>query len=214
MRCSFLLSFFIVNFLSGVCSLSAQQLRFGVHAGSTTADFYDNNHPLSKNFWGIPTLGATFGTVEQLTVGNWGQLQLEQNISWEGSKGHFWNEKNLKLWYLTTPLLMKFKIHPNFWVAGGLEANYLLDITGSSEIYKGNHWNGAAIFQVEHLFLDRFACSIRYFHGFTRTSIINYDGQNSNLSTYSGRRLHISISYFFCELKMQPKWVEGQTYFY
>ena len=217
MRLSFLILFIINYWLLSTSTLSAQLLRVGVHAGPTTTDFYDAHHPLSENFWGIPTLGATFGTIEQFTIGSWGQVQLEQNISWEGNQGHFWSRENLNLWTLTAPLVMKFKIYPSLWIGGGAEVNYLLDVTGPSEVYDGKYWNGAAIFQVEHSFLKHFACTIRYLHGFTPTSIINYvnyEGENSTLSTYSGRRLHVSLSYFFHEIKMQPKWVEGATYFY
>lgn len=217
MRIPIVLSFIVVHFLFSSCLLSAQVLRIGVHAGPTTTDFYDNNHAISDNFWGIPTLGATFGTIGQLTLGQWGQLQMEQNISWEGHQGHFWREETLNLWYLTTPALIKFKIYPNLWIGGGVESNFLFDVTGPSEVYDGKYWNGAAIFQVEHTFLDHFACTVRYLHGFTPTSIINYvnyEGQNGTLSTYSGRRLHVSLSYLFYEYKMQPKWVEGKTYFY
>jgi hypothetical protein len=201
----------------GIDTLQAQSLRFGVHAGPTTADFYDQHHPLSENFWGLPTLGATFGMAEQLAISTWGQLQLEQNVSWEGNQGHFWNDNNLNLWYITMPILMKFKISPNFWVGGGAEVNYLFDVTGFSEVLDGKYWNGAAIFQAEHTFLQHFSCTIRYLHGFTPTSIINYvndEGENSTLSTYSNRRLHVSLSYFFYTMPIEPKWVEGETYFY
>jgi hypothetical protein len=98
-----------------------------------------------------------------------------------------------------------------------MEVNYLFDVTGSSQVIDDKYWNGAAIFQVEHTFLTRFACTVRYLHGFTPTSIINYvnyDGQNGSLSTYSGRRLHVSLSYLFYDYEMQPKWVEGAPYFY
>ncbi|MFK7796905.1 MAG: hypothetical protein AB8E82_05590 [Aureispira sp.] len=213
---SLLLLFGIFGWI-GIDSLCAQSLRLGVHAGPTTTDFYDQHHSLAENFWGIPTLGATFGMTEQLVISNWGQLQLEQNVSWEGNKGHFWTDNNLNLWYITMPVLMKFKLSPSFWVGGGLEANYLLEVTGSSDLYGGNYWNGAAIFQAEHTFLQHFSCTIRYLHGFTPTSIINYvnyEGENSTLSTYSGRRLHLSLSYFFYTIQMEPKWVEGETYFY
>lgn len=214
----FLFSIVVVIFIGlNANQLLAQTLRVGVHAGPTTTDFYDINHPLSENFWGIPTLGATFGTVGLLSLGSWAQVQLEQNVSWEGNQGHFWNDKNVNLWYLATPLIMKFKIYPDFWIGGGVEGNFLFDVTGPSEVYKGSYWNGAAIFQVEHHFLKHFACTIRYLHGFTPTSIIhyvNYEGQNATLSTYSGRRLHVSLSYFFYQYKMQPKWVEGEAYFY
>lgn len=199
------------------CPLSAQQLRLGAHGGPTTTDFYDGNHSLSENFWGIPTLGATVGMMEQFRLNSRWQLQWEQNISWEGSQGHFWNRENLNLWYLTMPLIIKFKLYPNFWIGGGVEANYLFDVTGPSKVYKDQYWNGAAIFQIEHTFLEHFAVTVRYLHGFTSTSIINYvnyEGQIGSISTYSGRRLHVSLSYLFYEYNWQPKWVEGETYFY
>lgn len=195
----------------------AQFLRLGVRFGPTTTDFYDRDRPLKHNWLGIPTLGMTIGGVGQFRLGGWGQIQLEQNISWEGTKGHFFNPYNVNLWYLTTPALLKFKITPWLWVGGGLQAHYLMDVTGTSDVHnEKTPWNGAVVLQVEHVFWKRFACTIRYIHGFASTSIINYvdsEGNPVTYSVYSGRTLQVSLSYSFCQFKTHRRWVEGQFYY-
>ena len=198
-------------------ALEAQYLKLGVRLGPTTTDFYEFNQPLRHNLFGLPTLGVTLGGIGQFRLGQWGQLQVEQNISWEGRKGHFFNPYNVNFWYLTAPAILKFKITHWLWVGGGLQAHYLMDVTGTSDLAEGNTpWNGAGVFQVEHVFWKRFACTIRYIHGFASTSVVNYvdyQGNPISYATYSGRTLQVSLSYLFCQFKTHKRWVEGQFYY-
>lgn len=218
MRTGFLRGCLVLVLLFGLQRVgTAQYLKLGVRLGPTTTDFYDRNRPLRHNLFGIPTLGMTLGGFGQFRLGGWGQLQLEQNVSWEGSKGHFFNPYNVNFWYLTTPAILKFKITPWLWVGGGLQAHYLMDVTGTSDTYGQNTpWNGAGVIQVEHVFWQRFACTLRYIHAFASTSIVNYvdyEGNPVTYSVYSGRTLHVSLSYQFCQFKTHKRWVEGQFYY-
>lgn len=203
--------------LGNTQAAEAQYLKLGMRLGPTTTDFYELGTTLPQNLFGLPTLGMTVGGMGQIRLGQWGQLQLEQNISWESRQGHFFSPYNVNFWYLTAPAILKFKITPWLWVGGGLQAHYLVDVTGTSDVYgQDTPWNGAAVFQVEHVFWKRFACTIRYIHGFASTSIVNYvdyEGNSVSYATYSGRTLHVSLSYIFCQFKTHKRWVEGQFYY-
>lgn len=177
-----------------------QYFNLGFRFGPTTTDFYDRERPPSANFLGIPTLGMTVGVLGELELSHWLKFQIEFNTTWEGHQGHFWNRYDANLWYMTMPALLKMHVYKSLWLGGGFEANYLLDVTGSSDNHSPHRWTAAFVFQVEHVFLKRFSCSIRYIHGFTPTHIINYvdyEGNPNSVSTYSGRSLQVTLSYIF-----------------
>ena len=159
-------------FSQGLVSGVMKRLEFGIKAGAGYSDF------VNANFATDPLMGYHFGATIGFKLND--RLSVQEDIlySLQGAtaKSDLLGKEDIKLHYMTIPILLRYKTRSGFYVEGGAQAAMLIkeDVPGLTGDQKfARKVDAGAVGGIGFQSKMGLGVGVRYIYGFTKIGDTN-----------------------------------------
>lgn len=154
-------------FSQGLVPGLMKKLEFGIKAGAGYSDF------VNANFATDPLVGYHFGGTIGFKLNDRFSIQEDILYSLQGAKtkSDIFGKKEIKLHYMTIPILLRYKTRSGFYVEGGAQAAMLIkeDVPGLSADQKfAKKVDAGAVGGIGFHSKMGLGIGVRYVYGFTK----------------------------------------------
>lgn len=180
-------------FSQGLVAGLKKRLEFGIKAGAGYSDF------VNANFSTDPLVGYHFGGTIGFKFNDRFSIQEDILYSLQGAraKSDLLGKKDIKLHYMTIPILLRYKTHSGFYVEGGAQAAMLIseDLPGLRGDQKfAKKVDAGAVGGIGFHSKIGLGVGVRYIYGFTEIGQADNPIVKPNFTTSTAQA---SIFYIF-----------------
>ena len=154
-------------FSQGLVPSLMKRLEFGIKAGANYADFVHASFPTD------PLTGYHFGATIGFKLNNRLSIQEDIMYSLQGAKAKsiLLNDQDIKLHYMSIPILLRYKTRSGFYVEAGAQAAMLVkeDVPGLTDDQKfAKKVDAGAVGGIGFHSKIGLGIGLRYVYGFTK----------------------------------------------
>ncbi|OXA93873.1 porin family protein [Flavobacterium hercynium] len=165
-----------------------ERLHFGVKAGANFSNF------TNANFDTEGLVGFHAGAIVGYEINDHFSIEEEFLYSQQGAKlkGNFTNDSDIKLSYLSVPILLKYKMPMGLFIEAGPQVGILIDEDVKAlGIPAGNDFaekiDGGVTGGIGWQFKNGFGVSARYYMSLTNVTKNTYPGTNTDFKNSSAQ---------------------------
>jgi len=179
---------FSQNFMSGI----AKKLEFGLKAGVNVSNFTDASFPTD------PLIGFHGGATVAFRITNNFLIQEDFLFSMQGAKikGGSLDVQDLKLYYVTVPILLKYRTNSGFFIEAGAQAGMKVkeEVAGESNTNSFKKVDVAAVGGIGYQSKIGLGIGARYVYGLSKVGDFTTTGFNND---FKNNNIQASIFYVF-----------------
>lgn len=179
-------------FSQGFVGRVAKRIDFGLKAGVNYSNFTDANFPTD------PLVGFHAGGTIAFKITKNFMIQQDILFSTQGAKNKsdLFDKKDIKLYYVTIPLLVKYKTNFGFYVEAGAQAGMKVDenVKGLNNTEFAKKVDVGAVGGIGFQSKLGLGIGARYIYGLSKLG--NFDVSNIN-NDFKNNNAQVSIFYVF-----------------